>query len=243
MAPLFSSLTLFSLSHLYFLPQISYDYIECFYATMKILKQTSALLFSFGFVYLWQTTFLGQYTIPTIGLLILLFFLLTVKKGLNIETMLASESVWGIVVLNTIILILVFSTGIMQSPLFFLLYFLTFGVAFVFDPITVFVFLLGLVLLFLPETLSGDVTGNVLRIGSLVLISPLAFLFGRTIKEQDTQDQQVEMMQERAQDAADTIAENVDELLKEEKKTEEVAKLNEILEETEVLREESKAAK
>lgn len=210
---------------------------------MKILKQTSALLFSFGFVYFWQTTFLGEYTIPTIGLLILLFFILTLKKGLNIEAMLASESVWGIVVLNAIILILVFSTGIMQSPLFFLLYFLTFGIAFVFDPMTVFVFLVGLVLLFLPETLSGDVSGNMLRIGSLVLISPLAFLFGRTIKDQDTQDQHIEMIQERAQDAADIIAENVDDLLKEEKGPEEVAKLNEILEETELLREESKVTK
>src|SRR3990167_7068610 len=55
---------------------------------------------------------------------------------------------WTIFILNTVVLLLIISTGGFTSTLFFLLYFLVFGIAFVFEPPTVFVFVVGAIIFF-----------------------------------------------------------------------------------------------
>src|SRR3989338_352398 len=85
-------------------------------------------------------------------------------------------AIFGVI---TIVLFFVFITGKLSSGLFFLLYFITFGLVFVFEPTTVFVFVLGIVAIFLPEILSNAVYENIAKVGSIVLVSPLAFFFGR----------------------------------------------------------------
>lgn len=60
------------------------------------------------------------------------------------------EGPWGIFLLNTVIFLLIFSTGSIDSGLFFLLYFLGFGIAFVFEPAVTFIFIVGTVFIFLP---------------------------------------------------------------------------------------------
>lgn len=153
------------------------------------------------------------------------------------------EGPWGIFILNTVILLLIFSTGALNSPVFFLLYFLGFGIAFVFEPAVTFVFVLGAILIFLPEVLKADLVMGFLKIGSLLLISPLAYFFGKEYRKTDKQEAEIEALEEREKDAADTIAEDIAEVVKNEKaslKSEDVDKLNEVLEETEDLRAESK---
>ena len=138
---------------------------------------------------------------------------------------------------------LIFSTGSINSSLFFLLYFLGFGIAFVFEPVITFVFVLGAILIFLPDALKNDMTGNMLKLGSLLLISPLAFFFGKEYRRNDSQEETIEALKERTKDSADTISEDIEEVINDEKqnlKAEDVQKLNEVLEETEDLREESK---
>ncbi len=150
---------------------------------------------------------------------------------------------WGIFILNTIILLLVFATGSISSSLFFLLYFLGFGIAFVFEPPAIFIFIVGAVLVFLPDALKGDTFGNLIRVGSLLLISPLAYFFGREYRKSDKEESDIEALEERTKEAADTISEDIEEVIKDEKanlKEQDVQKLNEILEETEDLRQESK---
>ena len=148
-----------------------------------------------------------------------------------------------IFILNTCILLLTGLTGNIYSPLFFLLYFLGFGITFIFDPATVFIFALGTIAVFLPEALKNGAIESYIRLGSILLISPLAFFFGQEYKDRDRQQSEIEAMEERASDAANTIASDVEEVIRTEKdilKPEEVEKLNEILEETEELREEIK---
>jgi hypothetical protein len=152
------------------------------------------------------------------------------------------EGPWGIFFLNTVILLLIFSTGGIDSVLFFLLYFLGFGIAFVFEPAVTFVFVLGVILVFVPDAIKGDLLVNSLKLGSLLLISPLAFFFGLQYRQSDKQDEKVEALEERTKEAADTISEDIEEVVKDEKdslKSEDMEKLNEILEETEDLRAES----
>jgi signal transduction histidine kinase len=210
---------------------------------MKILLQSLVLTLSFVFVFVWKETPLTNYTVALSGVLIVFYILISArKKGKGFLEM-GGEGPWGIFFLNTIILLLIFSTGAIDSTLFFLLYFLGFGVAFVFEPAVTFIFVLGVILVFIPDAIKGDFLVNFLKLGSLLLISPLAFFFGKEYRRNDKQDAQIEALEERTKEAADTISEDIEEVIKEEKanlKSEDMEKLNEILEETEDLRAESK---
>lgn len=210
---------------------------------MKILLQSLVLVLSFVFVFVWKETPLVNYTVALSGVLIILYILVSArKKGKGFLEM-GGEGPWGIFFLNTVILLLIFSTGAIDSTLFFLLYFLGFGVAFVFEPVVTFVFVLGVILVFIPDVIKGDLLVNSLKLGSLLLISPLAFFFGSEYRKNDKQTTEIEALEERTKDAADTIAKDLEEVIKDEKaslKSEDMEKLNEILEETEDLRAESK---
>ena len=210
---------------------------------MQLIIQAFVLILSFVLVYVWEQTSLADYTIQTLALLVLVYLLISLRKrGKGFLTM-GGDGPWGIFILNSIILLLIFGTGSISSPVFFLLYFLGFGIAFVFDPPAILVFILGTLLIFLPDTLKGDVTGNILRMGSLLLISPLAYFFGREYRKSDRQENDIEALQERTKEAANTISQDLEEVIKEEKdnlKEKDIEKLNEILEETEDLRLESK---
>ena len=210
---------------------------------MKILLHSLVLVLSFVFVFVWKETPLVNYTVALSGVLIILYILVSArKKGKGFLEM-GGEGPWGIFFLNTVILLLIFSTGAIDSTLFFLLYFLGFGVAFVFEPAVTFVFVLGVILVFIPDAIKGDLLVNSLKLGSLLLISPLAFFFGSEYRKNDKQTTEIEALEERTTEAANTIAKDLEEVINDEKtslKSEDMEKLNEILEETEDLRAESK---
>jgi hypothetical protein len=210
---------------------------------MKILLQSAVLILSFVFVFVWKETPLINYTVALSGVLILGYIVLSARKKGKGFMQMGGDGPWGIFFLNTVILLLIFSTGGIDSVLFFLLYFLGFGVAFVFEPAVTFIFVLGVILVFVPDVIKGDLLVNSLKLGSLILISPLAFFFGSEYRKNDRENEQIEALEERTKDAADTISEDIEEVIKDEKanlKSEDMEKLNEILEETEDLRAESK---
>lgn len=210
---------------------------------MKFLLQAAVLMLSFVVVFLISILPLAGLTVPFLGFLIFIYLLLSLRKRGKGFLSMGGEGPWGIFILNTVIFLLIFSTGSLSSPLFFLLYFLGFGIAFVFEPAVTFVFVIGAILVFAPDALKTDTLMNLLKIGSLVLISPLAFFFGREYRTNDKQEEQLEALEERSKDAADTISEDVEEIIQGEKaslKSEDMDKLNEVLEETEDLREEVK---
>lgn len=211
---------------------------------MKIVLQALVLILSFVFVFVWKETPLVNYTVALSGALIVLYILFSARnKGKGFVQM-GGEGPWGIFFLNTVILLLISSTGGIDSVLFFLLYFLCFGIAFAFEPVVIFVFVLGAILVFIPEALKGDLLVNLLKLGSLLLISPLAFFFGNEYRNNDKENEAIVALEERTKDAADTISKDLEEVIKDEKdslKDEDMEKLNEILEETEDLRAESKS--
>ena len=209
---------------------------------MKLILQSFILLLSFIIIFVWQNSFLATYTVPLLGGMIALYLIIAArKKGAGFLS-LGGEGPWGIFLLNTVIFLLIFSTGSITSPLFFLLYFLGFGVAFVFEPVITFVFVLGAVIVLLPDALQNDVTDSLIKLSSLILISPLAFFFGREYRQNEKENEEIEALKERTKDSADTISEDIEEVIKDERenlKDKDMQKLNEILEETEDLRAES----
>lgn len=202
---------------------------------MQFLAQALTFVFSFLLVFGWQNSFLANYTIQIFGFFIFLFLLVfSRKKEFSLADTVSKRNLLMVFILNTVIFLLIFSTGGLSSGLFFLLYFLGFGIAFVFEPVTVFIFALGATLIFLAQALTGDVLANFLRLGSLFLISPLAFFFGREFRKEEKQTQEIEK-------ATEEIKKDVGQVLQSEKqtlKTQDVEKLNDILEETEKLRKE-----
>lgn len=213
---------------------------------MKFLWHTLLLIAAFGLSFGWESSPLTDYTIQGLGLLVVIYLILSLIRRKRHPEQAAFGTATDIFILTTAIILLISITGMLYSPLFFLLYFLGFGITFIFEPASVFIFTISTVLIFLPEALKNGSIESFLRLGSIVLISPLAFFFGQEYRDRDEEETEIQAMQERTKEAADTISNDVQEVLQKEKdllEPEEVEKLNQILEETEDLREEKKEGK
>ncbi len=153
-----------------------------YHKDMQIIWQVLLLSLSFGCIFIWQQTNLSQYTLELLGLLLACYIAVSVKRK-NFDFLEnVKNDLWGLFILNTVIVLVVLMSGNFSSPVFFLLYFLSFGVAFAYHPITLFVFLAGLCAIFLPYALKGDVTSNFIMLASLVFLSPVAFFFAKKMK-------------------------------------------------------------
>ncbi len=210
---------------------------------MKMLLHSIILIASIGIAFAWSVAPTGDYTVQALGALVAVYLGISFfrrKRNPKAETFSSTSDIF---ILNTAIILLITITGNLYSPLFFLLYFLGFGITFLFEPATVFVFTIGIMLFFLPEALKNGSIESYIRIGSIALISPLAYFFGREYKDRDEEEAEIESMKDRAKDTADVISKDIENVLDDEKGNlpeKDVEKLNEILEETETLREETK---
>ncbi len=209
---------------------------------MKILFHALLLTIAFGLVFIWEQSYLVNYTIQCLAILVVFYIVLSlIRKKINPNTELFG-SASDIFILTTAILLLINITGNLYSPLFFLLYFLGFGITFIFEPISVFLFTIGTVLIFLPQALKNNAIESYIRLGSIVLISPLAYLFGQEYNERVKQEELTKEKDDRLNDTAETISEDIKDVLKNEAKnlkTSDLEKMKEILDEAEELREES----
>lgn len=188
---------------------------------MRLFTEALLIILTFAFVFVWQNTLLSTYTLPLLGLIIFLYMILSVKA--RKLTFLESGGTKSVLLLNIAILLFIFSTGGLHSPLYFLLYFVLFGIAFVFHPVVVFVYTLSATALFVPQIIQGDLQNNLFQMGSLYLITPLAFFFGKEyltrMREEDTTTEKAEMIQENIEEALqdENLAPQTKELLKEAK--------------------------
>lgn len=217
---------------------------------MKTLKQSTTLICAMIFVFLVLNTPLSDFITQILALLIIFSIIFVViqrrrNKGLPAACLPDGQGRQGdelfigslreVFVITVGIILTVFLTGGIQSNLFFLLYFLLFGIAFLFEPATVFVFLIGLVAVFIQPALKDDVLSNLIKLGSLAFLSPIAFFFGREFKRRESLEKEVE-------DKTGEIIEDVDSLLHSshvENDDEEVEELSDILEKTQKLRDEA----
>lgn len=133
-----------------------------------------AILLSFIWV---KNPNLSIYTLQLVGLFILLYFVLGRLKNLKQPVDKTGQLVTSII-FTMVVMLLVFSTGGINSPLFFLTYFLLFGLSLTLDPnITVVLSLLLMLFLFLHHP--TNTLDNLLPIFSLILITPLSIFFGK----------------------------------------------------------------
>jgi len=138
------------------------------------------LLVAVSFSYFWvNNPGVSLYTLQLVGLLVIVYFgnyLVNTKGGkvYNRKTLILDA-----VIFTMITYLLVSSTGYFASPLFFLLYFLAFGVALLFEPAVSLVLILIICVCLLGKINEGNFYDNLAKLISLILISPLAVFFGR----------------------------------------------------------------
>lgn len=145
------------------------------------------------FVLLIISTPLASYMAQILGAIIILSIMfLVLKKRKNRQEDLFVGSNKEVFMITLALLLAVFLTGGLTSNLFFLLYFLLFAIVFLFEPETVFVLLLGLMVIFFQSLSEGDLISHLIKLGSLVLLSPISYFFGREFKRREKLEQKVE---------------------------------------------------
>lgn len=206
---------------------------------MKFYTDALIVLGSFILVFVWQNSQLAQYSIPFVGFLVFLFLLISFKRKQNLNL----GGPVNFFILNTILLLFIFSTGGIESNLFFLIYFLLFAAVFIMDPRSVFIIPIGLIIIFWSQIFQGDVGANIIKLASISILSPLAYFFGIQFKKNDKAADEILKTKERASYSADEISSDVKEVIESGKSKlnpKELGKLKEILDETKDLREEKK---
>jgi hypothetical protein len=210
---------------------------------MQLLLQIFVLVFSFDFIFLWQNTLLKGYTTPLIIILMISYLILAARKGGKGFLNLGGEGPLGIFILNSLIFILLFSTGAINSPLFPLLFFLSLGIACIFSPMLVFIFAIGTLLILMPELFKGDILSNVLKVSSVFFASLLAFFLEQQFLRSEENAMKVKTIKEYELSAANAISKDIKKIITNNKQPLDKANsilLNEALKEANNLRKEAK---
>lgn len=140
----------------------------------------SDLIFSLSsllLILIWQKSILHQHTTPLIGTLITIYLIISftkINKHHLISNILNRIKCY---ILQLIIFIIILFTGGINSYLFPFLYFLSFAIAFSYKPSIVFIFISLLTFLLLPSILNTNILQNIIKLSSIILLSPFAYFF------------------------------------------------------------------
>jgi len=167
---------------------------------MRFFTQSATLLLTSAIVLIIISTPLSSYMAPILGLVIaasVIFIVIRQRSRTNLPAGRQSEELFvgsnkEVFTITLALLLSIFLTGGLASNLFFLLYFLLFGIVFLFEPGTVFVLLLGIGAVFFQSLNEGDIISNLIKLGSLVFLSPISYFFGREFQRREKLSQEVE---------------------------------------------------
>lgn len=141
--------------------------------TARFFTHLGFLLSAVLLTFVWTSNpTLNAYSLQLIAILIIFYFL---NRSLTQKRFDLAIGFDGLI-LALVTLLLVSQTGGLESPLFFLLYILLFGLSLLFDPIIILIFAIALVLLFLNQAIN---LFSLLEMIGLLLITPVALFFGR----------------------------------------------------------------
>jgi len=199
---------------------------------MRIIEQSAGIIIAFAIVIIWRLLGLEALTVPLIGLLAFGYLLLSRRQKRADAS--GSREIDRLTtgILTTLVLLIIVATGALTSPLFFLLYFIPFALCFMLIPESIFVFLLGSIILFLPMAMGAQMTENLIKLGSVLLITPLAYFFGkeyRLVGEHEQKD--AELANRISNEAANVLKDQASTLSDSDK-----AQLADIIKESEQLK-------
>jgi len=100
--------------------------------------------------------------------------------------------------LTVIVFLLIISTGGLLSPLFFLVYFLMFAIALFLEPVAPLFLAIAMFSLLLVNTNPENISTLVLQLISLLMISPLALLFGKGYLKMKANDESAKILRQES---------------------------------------------
>jgi hypothetical protein len=119
---------------------------------------------------------LSYYTLQLIALFVLFFFL---NQFVSRRQRQKINLTFDAVIFTMVVLLLVTSTGGLTSPLFFLIYFLMFGLSLLFEPFITVTLTMAMIIFFLLTPSKEEPLAEIFQLFSLLLITPLALFFGK----------------------------------------------------------------
>ncbi|KUK82584.1 MAG: hypothetical protein XD98_0550 [Microgenomates bacterium 39_6] len=137
----------------------------------KTLFTAIALALTSLVTFFWVQSPLSAYNLQLVAVLIILFL---INRKTTDNNSLAHPL--NLIIFTTATLLLVSQTGGLESPIFFLVYFLLFGTALLASSPIVLTLTLLIMIFFAPSLTSADAA---IQLASLLLITPLAIFFGR----------------------------------------------------------------
>lgn len=147
--------------------------------------------------YIWTSNpELSYYTLQLTAVFILFFFLNQfISRRRRQKVNLTIDAV----IFTMVILLLVSSTGGLTSPLFFLIYFLMFGLALLFEPPITLSLTLAMIIFFVLTPTKEEPLTEILQLFSLLLITPLALFFGRQYLQLLESEEKIKILEEESQ--------------------------------------------
>ncbi len=160
----------------------------------KFLLHTLFLFVAVVLAFFWTSNpHLSYYNLQLIAVFIAFFFINQIlvrhhrhKINLTIDA----------VIFTVITLLLVMSTGGLTSPLFFLIYFLMFGLALLFEPLISVSLAIVIALFFLFTHTKEEPLEELLQLLSLILITPVALFFGKQYLKVLQDEEKIKILEE-----------------------------------------------
>ena len=147
----------------------------------RVTMHTVFLSLSILFSWLWSSQpGLNLYNLQLTGVLTLVYF---ASKFFSRSSDQKTFNFTSTLILTTICLLLIFSTGGISSPLFFLLNLLFFALALLFEPIQAVIASSLIVSIFLLQNYSQLDTFKIINLITLILMTPVAVIFSRNYLE------------------------------------------------------------
>jgi hypothetical protein len=182
---------------------------------LSFLIHSLFLLTAIGLTFVWVNhPTLSLYTLQLIAFFILFYFLntkLKTKNESNLKKYALSQLITAII-FTMVVLLLVVSTGSLSSPLFFLIYFLLFGLSLTLEP-TITVSLSGFLIIFFLLTNPLDAVNHLTSLASLILITPLSLFFGKQYLKVLAQKGKIRILKQEAYKLAKDIETEEDNIL------------------------------
>ncbi len=169
----------------------------------KVFIHSILVALALGLSYFIAKTPLAEYSLQISGLLVALYMLISFlirKKFLTA----GSRVVFDIFIFSFAVSFLLFTTGGFTSPIFFLTYFLLFGMALLSAPVTSVVAALVFAILFVL-TPRSDFWTEILQIVSLIAIAPISTMFGKQYIQILKDEQKIQVLKNVSQDFMEEI--------------------------------------
>ncbi len=143
----------------------------------KEIIHSLILIISIIIAFIFPKTNLSQYEVQITSFL---FIILYIVKKMSLKTKLIESVIFTLIIIG-----IVTSTGLTQSPFFFLIYFLLFSLSLLLDPVISITTSITLIILFIITLPENQSFKNLIPVFSLAFITPFALFLGKQYFENE----------------------------------------------------------